>query len=144
MLRHTIPVRRDLDRIADDHGFDFHVIDNEIYWDESRAYRFTLRQIEEQIEKPTAELHQMCLEAVDRAVKDEQLLQQLAIPPLYWDAIAESWRQGILLSMAVWILYGAVPTLRLSCWNIMRIRQRHFTKLPGFNGFGWKTPDAAG
>lgn len=50
MLRHTIPVRRDLDRIADDHGFDFHVIDNEIYWDESRAYRFTLRQIEEQIE----------------------------------------------------------------------------------------------
>ena len=67
-------------------------------------------------------------------MKDEQLLQQLAIPPLYWDAIAESWRQGILLSMAVWILYGAVPTLRLSCWNIMRIRQRHFTKLPGFNG----------
>ena len=80
MLRHAIPVRRDLDRIADEHGFDFHVIDNEIYWDESRAYRFTLRQIEEQIEKPTAELHQMCLEVVERAVKDEQLLQQLGDP----------------------------------------------------------------
>ncbi|MEN1529528.1 glutathionylspermidine synthase family protein, partial [Pseudomonas aeruginosa] len=73
-------------------GFDFHIIDNEIYWDESRAYRFTLRQIEEQIEKPTAELHQMCLEVVDRAVKDEEILTQLAIPPLYWDVIAESWR----------------------------------------------------
>ncbi len=51
MLRHNVPVRRDLDRIAADNGFDFHIIDNEIYWDESRAYRFTLRQIEEQIEK---------------------------------------------------------------------------------------------
>ncbi len=92
MLRHNVPVRRDLDKIACDHGFDFHVIDNEIYWDESRAYRFTLRQIEEQIEKPTAELHQMCLEVVERAVRDEQIMQQLAIPPLYWDVIAESWR----------------------------------------------------
>lgn len=69
MLRHNVPIRRDLDKIACDHGFDFHVIDNEIYWDESRAYRFTLRQIEEQIEKPTAELHQMCLEIVERAVR---------------------------------------------------------------------------
>ncbi|STM58089.1 glutathionylspermidine synthase YjfC [Escherichia coli] len=87
MLRHNVPVRRDLDQIAADNGFDFHIIDNEIYWDESRAYRFTLRQIEEQIEKPTAELHQMCLEVVDRAVKDEEILTQLAIPPLYWDVI---------------------------------------------------------
>ncbi|TCC13889.1 glutathionylspermidine synthase preATP-grasp family protein [Kosakonia quasisacchari] len=92
MLRHDVAVRPDLERIARDHGFDFHIIDNEIYWDESRAYRFTLRQIEEQIEKPTAELHQMCLEVVDRAVADEAILRQLAIPPLYWDAIAESWR----------------------------------------------------
>ncbi len=99
MLRHNVPVRRDLDQIAANNGFDFHIIDNEIYWDESRAYRFTLRQIEEQIEKPTAELHQMCLEVVDRAVKDEEILTQLAIPPLYWDVIAESWRAR---SFAVW------------------------------------------
>ncbi|MGY5958774.1 Glutathionylspermidine synthase [Kosakonia sp. BK9b] len=93
MLRHDVAVRPGLERIARDHGFDFHIIDNEIYWDESRAYRFTLRQIEEQIEKPTAELHQMCLEVVERAVTDEAILRQLAIPPLYWEAIAESWRQ---------------------------------------------------
>ncbi len=94
MLRHNVPVRRDLDKIACDHGFDFlHVIDNEIYWDESRAYRFTLRQIRRTDRKPTAELlHQMCLEVVERAVRDEQIMQQLAIPPLYWDVIAESWR----------------------------------------------------
>ena len=94
MLRHDVPVRPELDKIAHDHGFDFHIIDDEIYWDESRAYRFTLRQIEDQIEKPTAELHQMCLEVVDRAVKDDALLEQLAIPSLYWDAIAESWRNN--------------------------------------------------
>ncbi len=34
----------------------------------------------------------MCLEVVERAVRDEQIMQQLAIPPLYWDVIAESWR----------------------------------------------------
>ncbi|MGQ7790769.1 glutathionylspermidine synthase family protein [Shigella flexneri] len=67
----------------------------------SRAYRFTLRQIEEQIEKPTAELHQMCLEVVDRAVKDGRgILTQLAIPPLYWDVIAES--SARTQSFAVW------------------------------------------
>lgn len=93
MLRHATPVRADLDKIARRWGFDFHVIDNEIYWDESRAYRFTLRQIEEQIEKPTAELHQMCLEVVGRAVGDEEIMRQLAIPELYWQAIAESWRE---------------------------------------------------
>ena len=27
MLRHNVPVRRDLDRIAADNGFDFHIID---------------------------------------------------------------------------------------------------------------------
>lgn len=92
MLRHATPVRADLDRIARRWGFDFYIIDNEIYWDESRAYRFTLRQIEEQIEKPTAELHQMCLEIVSRAVRDDEIMRQLAIPELYWQAIAESWR----------------------------------------------------
>ena len=27
MLRHNVPVRRDLDQIAADNGFDFHIID---------------------------------------------------------------------------------------------------------------------
>ncbi|CCJ99625.1 Similarity with glutathionylspermidine synthase, group 1 [Cronobacter malonaticus 507] len=92
MLRHHTPVRPDLARIAHEHGFHFHIIDDEIYWDESRAYRFTLRQIEEQIESPTAELHEMCLDVVDRAVRDARLLERLAIPELYWDAIAQSWK----------------------------------------------------
>ncbi len=143
MLRHNVPVRRDLDQIAADNGFDFHIIDNEIYWDESRAYRFTLRQIEEQIEKPTAELHQMCLEVVDRAVKDEEILTQLAIPPLYWDVIAESWRaRDPSLYGYVWILPGVVMH-RLSCWSTTPIRQLHCTSRLISSGCGWKMPGAA-
>lgn len=142
MLRHNVPVRRDLDQIAADNGFDFHIIDNEIYWDESRAYRFTLRQIEEQIEKPTAELHQMCLEVVDRAVKDEEILTQLAIPPLYWDVIAESWRARDPS------LYGRMDfawcgNARLSCWSTTPIRQLHCTSRLISSGCGWKMPGAA-
>lgn len=91
MQRHHMPVRPALPDIAREHGFDFHIIDDEIYWDESRAYRFTLRQIEEQIEAPTNELHQMCLEIVDAAVRDEETLHKLGIAPLYHDAIAQSW-----------------------------------------------------
>ena len=134
MLRHNVPVRRDLDQIAANNGFDFHIIDNEIYWDESRAYRFTLRQIEEQIEKPTAELHQMCLEVVDRAVKDEEILTQLAIPPLYWDVIAESWRARDPS------LYGRMD---FACWSTTPIRQLHCTSRLISSGCGWRMPGAA-
>lgn len=91
MLRLPMTVRPDLDAIAEHYGFSFHIIDDEIYWDESRAYRFTLKQIEEGIEQPTEELHEMCLDLVDRAVRSESMMKALAIPPLYWDAIAQSW-----------------------------------------------------
>ena len=132
MLRHNVPVRRDLDQIAANNGFDFHIIDNEIYWDESRAYRFTLRQIEEQIEKPTAELHQMCLEVVDRAVKDEEILTQLAIPPLYWDVIAESWRARDPS------LYGRMDF----AWCGNAPVKLHCTSRLISSGCGWRMPGA--
>lgn len=93
MIRIPCTPRYDLPAIADRYGFNFHIIDDEIYWDESRAYRFTLQQIERDIEGPTEELHQMCLDLVDRVVGDEALLTALAIPPLYWEAIARSWQR---------------------------------------------------
>lgn len=73
-------------------GFHFHTIDGEPYWDERAHYRFTVRQIEDDIEKPTADLEAMCLEVVDRAARDEELLRELAIPAALWDFVAESWR----------------------------------------------------
>jgi glutathionylspermidine synthase len=73
-------------------GFHFHTIGGDPYWDERAHYRFTVRQIEEDIEKPTAELEALCLEVVDRACRDEALLRELKIPEVYWDFVASSWR----------------------------------------------------
>lgn len=63
------------------------------YWNESAYYQFTLKQIEEDIEQPTFELHQMCLRAVDEILKGERWLRRMKIPEVYWDWMRESWNQ---------------------------------------------------
>jgi len=74
-------------------GFRFHTIDGAPYWDESAYYAFTLRQIENDIEDPSAELHAMALDLVGEVVGSEALMAQLAIPEAFRDWIAESWRR---------------------------------------------------
>ena len=64
------------------------------YWDESAYYQFTLKQIEEHIENPTEEIHQMCLAAVDKVVSDERWMDKFRIPEQYWDWIRNSWLSG--------------------------------------------------
>lgn len=78
---------------AEEAGFRFHTIDGQPYWDESAYYAFTLRQIEQDIEDPSAELHQMALDLVGDVIASERLMDQLAIPSHYRDWIADSWRQ---------------------------------------------------
>jgi glutathionylspermidine synthase len=73
-------------------GFNFHTFDGEPYWDESAYYQFSLQQIEQDLEQPTEELHQMALDLVDDIVNNEQMLQQLAIPRQFWDAVRSSWQ----------------------------------------------------
>lgn len=80
--------------LAAELGFHFHTIDGAPYWDESAYYRFTLTEIERDLEAPTEELHQLCLDLVDRAVRDEALLRRLSIPEPYWDYIRRSWLDG--------------------------------------------------
>src|SRR5690606_9567397 len=75
-------------------GFHFHTIDGERYWDESAYYQFSLRQIEDDLEEPTRELHQMCLDMVDLVVRSEELLRQLAIPEAFFDLVRTSWLEG--------------------------------------------------
>lgn len=77
---------------ADAIGFVYHDTEGAAYWDESAAYAFTLREIEGDIEPAAAELHGMCLEFVDAAVRDEALLARLAIPAAQHALVAESWR----------------------------------------------------
>jgi glutathionylspermidine synthase len=75
-------------------GFRFHSIGGMPYWDESVHYRFTLAQIEAGIEQPTEEVHELCMDLVSRAVRDEEYLRRLALPERFWDLIRASWTRG--------------------------------------------------
>jgi len=95
MRRVRIAPRPDWQAKAEAVGFYFHTHeDGTPYWDESVAYAFTLREIEEDIEAPTAELEQMCLAFVQKAGRDEEVLRRLHIPEHAWPLIAESWQRG--------------------------------------------------
>lgn len=94
MQRVPINPRSDWQALAKRLGFKFHTLYGEPYWDESAYYKFTLQQIENDIEDPTAEVHKMCLELVNNVVNDEQQLTRLRIPERYWNFIRESWLAG--------------------------------------------------
>jgi glutathionylspermidine synthase len=96
MRRIAIKPRANLSARAQELGFDILEFDGEPYWDESAYYAFTLAEIEDDIEAPTNELASLCLNLVDRIVRDEQILQRLKIPRFAWDLIAQSWRRGDL------------------------------------------------
>lgn len=89
-----IPVDRrpDLAAAAAAHGFEFIDGVGIPFWDETAYYRFTERQIEDDIEATALEIEQMCFEVVKRAVGDEDVMRRLAIPEPYWDFVAASWR----------------------------------------------------
>jgi glutathionylspermidine synthase len=70
-------------------GFTYHTIDNEVYWDESGWYEFTLPEIE-RIETATNVLHAMCLETIECVLEDDRL-DEFDIPPQYHPWIRESW-----------------------------------------------------
>lgn len=93
MLRVKSSERADWRDKAEKLGFIFHTMYGEPYWDESAYYQFTLKQIEDDLEDPTAELYAMCLDVVDRVVASEELLTKLVIPETMWDLIATSWRR---------------------------------------------------
>ena len=70
--------RHDWKQTAENLGFLFHTIDNEPYWDERAYYQFTLKQIEHDLEDPTTEIHDMCMDLVARVVQSEELLERLS------------------------------------------------------------------
>ncbi|MCW0387940.1 putative acid--amine ligase YgiC [Xanthomonas sacchari] len=93
MKRIAIVERGDWRAQAADYGFRFHTIDGQRYWDERAYYAFNLRQIERDLEDPSAELHAMAMGLLDEIVASEALMQRLAIPPAFRDWIADSWRR---------------------------------------------------
>jgi glutathionylspermidine synthase len=78
---------------AEKAGFLFHSTGGEPYWDETAYYAFSLREIEDDLEAPSAALEAMCIELVGCAVADERVMKRLAIPERFWNFIAASWKR---------------------------------------------------
>ncbi len=94
MRRIEIPERPGWKAQAEKLGFGFHTMYGAPYWDETRAYVFTLEEIERDLEDPSQELYGMCLDLVDRVVRDEALLEKIAIPEGYRSWIRKSWENS--------------------------------------------------
>ena len=94
MQRIKFSERPDWKAKAEAVGFTWSQADGQEYWDESAVYEFSLAEIEDGIEAPTAELHSMCLDLVDEAVQSERLMTQLEIPEAMRDYVAESWKRN--------------------------------------------------
>lgn len=94
MLRISTDERLDWEQRAEEFGFHFHTMYGDRYWDERAYYQFTLQQIEQDLEAPTEELHQMCLDVVDKVVNDEYWLRRFQLPEHAWDFIRHSWQQN--------------------------------------------------
>ena len=94
MQRINLAPRPDWQAKAEAVGFTWHHVSGDLYWDETAAYEFSMAEIEEGIEAPTAELHSMCLDLVDEAVQSERLMTQLDIPEAMRDYVADSWKRN--------------------------------------------------
>ncbi|MBL7813425.1 MAG: glutathionylspermidine synthase family protein [Saprospiraceae bacterium] len=70
MKRKTITPRPNWEAKVEELGFGFHTMDG-TYWDESAYYEFSMAEIET-IEQATAELWDMCLEAVEHVVSKKK------------------------------------------------------------------------
>ena len=93
MFRMPCQPRKGWQQLANEFGFHFHTMYGEPYWDESAYYQFTLAQIENDIEDPTSELHQMCLAVTEDVVNSEELLTRFCIPEQHWDLVRNSWNE---------------------------------------------------
>jgi glutathionylspermidine synthase len=70
-------------------GFHYHSM-GDTYWDESACYAFSAAQID-RLEAVTAELHRLCLAAVEQVVR-ERRFGPFAIPEPFHELVAQSWR----------------------------------------------------
>ncbi|MCJ2055512.1 glutathionylspermidine synthase family protein [Methylobacterium sp. J-048] len=79
--------------LAAESGFDFHTTeDGHEVWSEASAYAFTLRQIEEDLEAPTADLFGLCLDLAAEISESPVLMRRLGIPDWAHALVTKSFR----------------------------------------------------
>ncbi|WP_296041474.1 glutathionylspermidine synthase family protein [uncultured Agrobacterium sp.] len=94
MRRISLHERPDWREQARSVGFGFHEMYGEPYWVDDAAYVFGFDQIEEHIEGPSQELHEMCMDLVADVIESEETLEKLRIPEEMRDTVRQSWRRG--------------------------------------------------
>ena len=94
MQRIPVTERPNLADAADEHELEYVAGKGITGWDESAYYQFTTQEIDENFPGPAEELEELCLQVVDRAVNNEEVLSRLGIAEPFWDFIAESWHNG--------------------------------------------------
>lgn len=90
MKRIPSPQRKDWEHKLEKLGFGYHSLEG-LYWDESHYYEFSMDEINI-IESASAELWQMCLEAVDYVI-EKNLWHRFSIPEYFRDYIVTSWEE---------------------------------------------------
>jgi glutathionylspermidine synthase len=90
MKRFKVQPRNQWQKKVESLGFGFHST-NVPYWDESAYYQFSMNQVLE-IEKATADLWEMCLNAVQFVI-DNDMYDQFKIPSWVVPLIEKSWSE---------------------------------------------------
>lgn len=90
MKRVSIGERPDWREKAIEYGFNFHTLYGQPYWCENAYYQFTLAQIET-LEDATAEIHQMCLQVVEKVIASDDLMAKFRIPQHTWSFARNAW-----------------------------------------------------
>jgi glutathionylspermidine synthase len=85
-----IGARKDWEEKVEALGFTFHSLNN-LYWDESRAYEFSMEEILS-IEHATKTLHDMGLETVQHII-DNNLFSRFNLPEKVANIIIKSWNE---------------------------------------------------
>ncbi|HEY6382511.1 MAG TPA: glutathionylspermidine synthase family protein [Pseudolabrys sp.] len=142
MRRISCEERPDWRARAEEIGFDFHTLDGRRYWDERAYYAFTLEEIEQDLEAPTAELEEMSRELVARIIADERLMRRLAIPVRFWNWLARSWKKSEPSLYGRFDLrYGGDGPAKLLEYNADTPTSVLETGV--FNGCGWSSQSSA-
>lgn len=91
MKRCSVEARPGWRARIEEQGLVFHTTaDTGVYWGEGTYYEFTAAEIDA-IEEATAELHELCLEAVEHVIANARYAE-LGIPALAVPMIEQSWR----------------------------------------------------
>jgi glutathionylspermidine synthase len=92
MERRSLRPREGWQSIVEEQGLVWHTQQGRPYWDESAAYVFTLRQIE-QLEEAAERCHELFLKAGDHLARHPEKLLRFGLPDWCIDPVLAEWKR---------------------------------------------------